>query len=209
MIEWVTVRNAIHAWISDATGIPAARVIPADQNGPRPATPFAEFTTEVERVGQDWVDVDDAAAPVSGGEIDHKSRGTRRMVVRVRVFGGDATGSASSRALVSALIGTHILPTRQAALRAAGVGVAEFSRVTNVGGVINSTKIEPRAMLDITCFLSSEVTEAGTYIANVQVTDQISDPDNVFLVELGLSGPRVTEDGFARVTEDGQTRVVE
>lgn len=211
MIPWVTVEDAIHDWIVSATGIPGARVIPIDQNGPRPDGPYVDFDLDVSRIGQDWVDVEDADTPSPGAEIVHKARGTRRMVARLRCFGGDASGAASSKALLENVQSTYVLPVRHAAIAAAGIGVASFSTVTNISGVINSTRLEARAMLDVTCYLGSEVEEAGTYVSAVEVTDQISDPDNVFTVGTPLTLPftRITEGGDTRVSEGGDTRVTE
>lgn len=186
MIAWVAVENAIHDWIVSATGLVGAQVIQVDQNGPRPVGAYVDYSLDIQRVGQDWLDVEDADVPEPGAEINQVARGVRRMTIRMRCFGGDATGAASSKAHLENVVSKFIFPSISDALNVAGVGVTSFSNVTNISGVINSTRLEPRAMLTVVAFLASEVSETGTYVSDVEATDQISDPDNIFTVEGGV-----------------------
>jgi len=185
-IAWATVENAVQSWFSTASGIAGAQVIWEGQNQGRPAAPYISIAAEVESVGQDWTNVEDNPSPSSGNEILHKARGVRRMTLRVSCFGGDAKGAASSRAILENVKAKKVLPSIHEALVIAGVGVSSMSKVTSISGVLNSTKLEPRATLDIVCYLASEVEEAGTYVSTVEATDQITVPDNVFTVDGGI-----------------------
>ena len=188
MIEWVTVEDAIHDWIETATGISGADVFQAGDGGHRPSGRFVEYELEVERVGRDWLDHEDADTPEAGAELDFKARGIRRMNVRLRCFGGTASGAGSARASLEKVVAKFPLPTYRAIVANAGIGVASFSRVQNISGVLNSSIIEPRAMLDITCYLASEVSEPGTYIENVSIDACIEgQPDDTWIVEGGLA----------------------
>ncbi len=182
-IAWTTVEDAIHDWIVSATSLANDHVIWGEQNSARPVGTFVDMEVALERIGMDWVEVDDAAVPAPGAEIDNKVRGIRRMEIQLRCFGIPATGTTAPRALLDSVVAAYRLPNVHAALVVAGVGISNFSSVTNITGVLNSTKLEPRELFNVSCFLSSEVSETGTYIQDVEVTDQISVPDNVFTVE--------------------------
>lgn len=55
-IPWTTVEDALHDWITTATGLANDHVIWSAQNGDRPTTPFVEMTLGVvQRVGLDGV----------------------------------------------------------------------------------------------------------------------------------------------------------
>ena len=181
-IAWVALEKAIQDFVVTTSGLGGASVIWADQNGPRPDAPYIDMELVLERIGRDWIDVDDAAAPSSGAEIDLKVRGQRRLSIRLRCFGATSVGVTSPKAILNDVVSKSLVPSVQDALVLAEIGMAEFSQIQNVTGVLNSTKLEPRAMLDITAFVASEVSETGTYVSDVDVTDQISVPDNEFTI---------------------------
>jgi hypothetical protein len=60
-IAWTTVEDALHDWITYATGLANDHVIWSGQNADRPSTPFVEMTLGVvQRVGLDGVQFVDA-----------------------------------------------------------------------------------------------------------------------------------------------------
>jgi hypothetical protein len=185
-IAWTTVEDGIQDWVVAATGLAGDKVIWSKQNSPRPAAPYVEVALDVKRTGQDWIDTDDAAAPSAENELDYFSRGNRIATIRLNCFGGPPRGPSSAGALLNNVISKHRLPTNHQILINAGVGVSSFGDVLDISGVLNTSKIESRASLTVMGFLSSEVSETGTYVSDVEVTDQISVPDNVFTVEGGV-----------------------
>ena len=185
-IAWATIEDAIVAWVVAGSGIAAGKVIWADQNGERPDAPYIDVRLDIDSVGQDWLDTDDAAAPSPGAEIDMFSRGVRRLTITLRCFGGPAIGTVSPRARLDGVRSSRRLPSNVDALRVAGVGVASFSPIQSIGEALNSSKIEPRSMMTIIAFAASEVSETGTYVSDTEITDQVSVPDNVFTVEGGV-----------------------
>lgn len=76
-----------------------------------------------------------------------------------------------------------MLPSISQALSEGGIGISTFGDVIDVSGLLQSTNIESRAALDVRMNLAAEIQETGTYFSNVEVTDEISTPDNDFTVE--------------------------
>lgn len=206
-LAWTTIEDAITAWVIAGSGIAAGSVIWGEQNGGRIATPYIDLVTEIEDIGPDWIFTDDAAAPSAENEIDYFSQGMRRMTIRMRCFGGPAKGSTSAKARLEAVKASHRLPSNHEALRIADIGISEFSPVSNITGVLNSTKLEPRAMMDVIAFVPSSISETGTYIEVVSIENQSTGVE--FEVDLTVSAVRWTELGTVRVTETGAERFTE
>jgi len=55
-MSWLSIENAIHAWVVAASGLSADSVIWSRQGGARPDTPFIEMSYGIKREGIDWVD---------------------------------------------------------------------------------------------------------------------------------------------------------
>lgn len=185
-VAWTTVEDAVHAWVATASGITGSKVIWTGQNGARPAVPYIEVGLDVQRLGQDWIDTADAASPSPENEIDYLARGNRRLIVTINAYGTPSTGTSTAKALLDAVMSKFKLPSIHDALVVAGVGVSTFGDIIDISAALNTSKIETRASLEAVAFLASEVSETGTYISDVDVTDQISVPDNEFTVEGGI-----------------------
>lgn len=171
-IDWPAVETALQNWIEVASGLDDRHVIWAQQAGQRLEPPF--FVLEVRAlrvVGVDWLEVRDAAAPEPGAEIEFVVRGARQMVLGVSCFAGDAVGALSSMALLGSVLTAARLPSTQAALSAAGVGVGSFGPVQSLAVQIG-TDIEPRAVGEVTLHLAEERVEAGTYVEHVEIVDE-------------------------------------
>jgi hypothetical protein len=124
--------------------------------------------------------VDTATTTHAGAEIISRARGTRTATVSIQAFpaAGVVGGATSARALLELVRAHAALPTRREALRVAGIGLAPLGAVSSIDGVIGSALFEPRATLEATLHLASEVTETGTYIesALLQRVDEDGDP---------------------------------
>ncbi len=107
----------------------------------------------------------------AGAEILHTGRGTRRATLSIQAFAADAVGATSPRAYLEALRASAVLPSQKARLEDASIGLAPLGPVTAIDGIIGSSLFDPRATLEATLFLVSEVSESGTYIETVQVTN--------------------------------------
>lgn len=183
MIAWTTVEDAIQLWVRTAAGVSSDRVMWAQQNNPRPVAPFVTLrVTRMRRIGQDWIDVEDNPTPTPGNEIIHRARGVREMQVSLQCIGGQGFGTSAPIAILENVISYLRLPTVHDALVAAGVGVARFSQVISIDGVVGSTLFEPRATLDFFAFLAEEVEETGTFIEFVELNRDPDLPPGSFFV---------------------------
>jgi hypothetical protein len=123
----------------------------------------------------------------AGQEISTTVRGPRRMRLDLQCFagaptGGAATGATRPAAVLHDAIASHAMPSRAAALAAAGVGVGRIDDVRTFSGVVNTTRLEPRASASVELYVTSELVETGTYIQTVNATDQIPSPSTTLTV---------------------------
>ena len=172
MTDPTTIENAIHAWISAGSGLSPKQVIWAGQGGPAPSGPYISLRlTDLGQVGQDWIDVEPAADPEPGAEVEYKLRGVRTRTLTIQVFGGSPLGSSSNAAVLSRALTARALPSIESALRAGGVGIGPIGAIT----VIDRTRsglFEARAVVDVTIHLVSELSETGTTIESVETTNE-------------------------------------
>lgn len=183
MISWDDVEDAIQQWIVATSGLADDHVFWVDQEGPRVSTPYISLSVlTVQPVGQDWVDTEYDEAGDPGEEYIFKQRGNRRVTISIQCFGGQPTGQLSPRSILNTVVSKHRLPSA-AALADMGIGIASFTAVKPISGVINSSIFEPRAVCEATFFLSEEVAEFGTYIDTVEL-NQTAPVENQTIIEL-------------------------
>lgn len=169
MIPWATVEDAFHAWVSSASGI---ETIWSQQNAARPDKPYVAIQVmSIRRIGQDWQDVEDAAVPVPDATIDLKARGVRECLLQMQAFADSATGATMPLAVLESVVASAAHESNRVALNAAGIGIAAFTPIKAIDGVIGSANFEPRAVVESRFFLASEVAETGTHIDTVELTN--------------------------------------
>jgi hypothetical protein len=122
-----------------------------------------------------------ATAVHAGQEIAQKLRGPRRAMLTLECFagaptGGAATGTTSPTAVLHDAITSYATEVRSAALAAAGIGVGQIEPIRSVDGVVNSVRLELRAIGTVYLHLASELAETSTYIQVVNVTDNVPTP---------------------------------
>lgn len=179
--NWDDYEQAIRQWVIEASGLNTTKVIRAEQNGPRPATPFAEVRVgDAIAVGAaDAVEryYDPFADP--GEEVTLVVRGLRELEVTVRVFTDASVGAESARALLEKTRTALGLDTFRDILQDAGVTVFDRGVVQHLPGVLD-TRWEGRATLTVRAYVEDTVSETTGYIDSVQVTDQSVDPDDTY-----------------------------
>jgi hypothetical protein len=74
-------------------------------------------------------------------------------------------------AILEAVRGSVLLPSAQDALDLAGVGVAWTGPVGFLDGTLSSV-FEPRAVMEIRAFVTSEIIDLGTYVETVEITNE-------------------------------------
>jgi hypothetical protein len=180
-MQWSTIEDGIHAWVTSGSGLAASKVIWAQQDAPRPAAPYIAIRVQsVRAMGQDWIDIEDAADPQPGAEINHVARGMRELTVTLQAFGTAGIGSSSPTALLSRVVSAMRLPTSADALRAAGFSVGTVDPILSLDAVRGFSVFEPRAILTLRGFAVSEMTESGTYIEFLEVENL--DTGDVFAI---------------------------
>lgn len=183
-MSWSTIESAIHAWVVAGSGLAGERVVFSGQNHPRPAKPFVTIRLDLSGpIGVPWLAVSNTAGSPAGQEITRTSGSMKTLGVSMQAFSDSAAGAASPQAILGAVANAAGLASVRDALNTANVGVNSIGSVQRIDGVINSTRFEPRATMQVTCSVPAEVSETGTYIETVEVTNEIADPDETFTVD--------------------------
>lgn len=184
-MNWATIRAAIVAWVRAATGLGAEFVFWSQAGRPRPSGRYVELRARrVNVVGRDWVDATATVTPAAGSEATHTARGAREISVEMQCFEGIGTSTADTPAdyLERALLAAR-LPTRVAAFAAAGIGLGAVGDVLALDGDLGFTVFEPRAVVEVRFHTTASVTELGTSIETIEVTNEMHDPDSTFTIE--------------------------
>jgi hypothetical protein len=124
-----------------------------------------------------------------GAEVLEHSRGLRRCHLTLQCFAAAATGVAGAKGILSTVQAKATLPTYRAALRTGGASVPSFGSVQGSGKAMNSAHFEPRAILECTFFAAQDVTEPGTYVEFVQVTEQVTTGNGTALPDQTVYAP--------------------
>lgn len=183
---WEGYELAARAWVEASGLFQASAIIRAEQDGPRPAAPFAEVRVgdEVALGAVDGLEQSYDAGAAAGEEITLTARGQRSLTVTVRVFTTRATGADSARALASKLQVSLRLPGVADIFDVAGMTVWDQGQVRQIPAVLD-TKWEGRAELTIHCYVEETATEKTGYISAAELTDESDDPIPPFTVDAG------------------------
>lgn len=170
-MNWTTVKNALHTWVRTTSGLSAGQVMWGAQNVARSQPWISLRLMTVGNGGaQDWVDTEDAGTPAPGAEVNRVARGTRVMTFTATCFAASNAADASEpHAILDAVMSKAFLPSVRAALRVAKLGIGAFEDITVLDGILNQVNFEPRAVLTCRIHLTSEVSETGTFIEDVEL----------------------------------------
>lgn len=197
-INYTTIENAIAAWVRAASGLPASRVLWAEQDIEEPelalATPWISMNMPgLRRVGQDWTDRELSQAPVTAGEeITYRIRGNRVLVLTLTCFNAAPHGATRAAAILDDCIAAIASPARKRAFAAAGVGIGTVGDVQPMGKVRGFAQWEPRATVQILVYAAYEKTETGTNVRTVELTGGIPStaaPDVTITATITLPDP--------------------
>lgn len=173
-LDWAAVQAALQAWVVAGTELSATSVLWAGQGADRPTGAFASLRLRSDKVvGMGWVSISNRSPSVVGAELEYKVQGRSEVTLGIQVAGADAIGSAMATSLLHRLRTSASLPSQRARLRTANVGLLSVGTVQSLDGVINSTRFEARATLDVTLALASSLIEYVTYIETVQQSGTI------------------------------------
>jgi hypothetical protein len=178
-VNWTTVKNALHAWLTSTTGITAERILYGGQNAVRPK-------------GQDtawinlWIMGDDGTGrgstiykdnptPTAGAELIKEVHGQRLVTVTITIYGQkNATDATEAYALMSDAMCSLDLEEVTDPLNNGGVSIQQYSATTTIGGIINTTRIEPRATCTVQFMTPSVVSRTMTYIETINTEIHVS-----------------------------------
>jgi len=167
-------KAALSAWVVAATGLPAERVVwtrqTVDLRLPQPYATLA--INSIRQNGQPQIRTEERTEEMyvaEGEELVVYADTWHDLSVRVQAWGEDP---------VSALIDVQnkvALPTIQAALRAANIGLTDLGAVVELGGVPGPGP-GPRASVEIEMSVANTVSEYCGYWDWVTVADHLMTP---------------------------------
>ena len=121
-----------------------------------------------------------AATRRAGAELNRRSQGMRKVTLTLQCFGTTGIGGDGADQLLDAVVSAR--PLYVSALVAAGVGVLQCGQVQSMDGVVNKAVFEPRAVLQVTCALASEVVVTDTFIERMASEVEVDGVDQADLV---------------------------
>lgn len=168
-IAWDTIRPAIQKWIAAASGRDVNHVIWADDGGDQPDPPYISLSLPATTShGTDWRVYDDAPEdpPAAGAELRVRSQGMRSTVLTVQCYCAPKTTNQAS-AMLEDVVGSIALNADE--LDAAGFGFGDVGPIRAINGSRNGV-LEPRAIVEITLHMGSEIESRTTFIETAHGT---------------------------------------
>lgn len=157
--------TAIHTWVSVATGLPAAKVIWRNQDGPRPARPFITIRMfDFQELGTGWTNRIDNPLPSPGQEIVYQARGQERVRISFEAITDAVTGNLSAPEYLRKIRGISKLPNVKALLVEAKLGPGVFGPITSLDFLVGKAQQLSRATMDCFAYIPTEFTQTGTFI---------------------------------------------
>lgn len=188
-MDHTAIKAALRAWVVRGSGLAASNVI-WTLGERRPTGPYISMRLGIETIGQDWVDAEANPTPTAGHEAVSIVRGTRKLRLDMQCFAAVGDSSAADAwAILHEVMTAAALPTVSDQLEAAKLGLAKYDGPTQIDGVVNSSRFEPRATATAWLFTTAEVSETGPSYDNVEATASIETPsgddlpDQVFTVQ--------------------------
>ncbi len=171
----VAIENALMNAVRTASGITAARWAMQGAARQEPG-PFLSLQLDgPSAVGLDYVRSETDLTQANGAEIGLNAGGLRELRLTVTCFDakfvetGETTATMTARAILANVQSGIRLPTAQAYLLAAGLGLFDVGPVQDIGALLGP-RFESRAQIILRLYYSHERTERIGYIASVEVT---------------------------------------
>lgn len=175
MSTWAQIEDALHAWVSSASGLP---VVWAEQTGARP--PESAFATlrlgpllQVGAVDSVVHNYDVSRDP--GEEIELEVQSAREFSVGVQVFTATTVGDSGARAIAQRTQSALYLPSARAALAAVGVSPFDPGQVQILNRVVG-TRFESRALFEVRCYVEMTLSEFTTWIEHCTPVSYLGPP---------------------------------
>ncbi len=191
-VDLATIKDAIHAWVVEGSGLPEKQVFYVGQNIVRPdPNPFIAIRiTGIEPVASDWNEEDENedSEDGDGEEIIVRTRGHRAVTMTITAFSEkNADDASEANALLLDVIAHAGRQSIALALSEAGIGMMNFGSIAPLDGFRNSTRFDPRAFVTIVFDALSEVTETNTNIVDVNVEVETTNPAKDYTFNVDIS----------------------
>ncbi len=112
----------------------------------------------------------------AGQELLYIARAMERCTLNLECHTSAAVGMGMAMSVLHGVNARRMLPSQQAILAAANIGVQDVERVRAIHGVRNAVMFEPRASLQVYFSIVSEASETGTIIQRATGTLLNGDP---------------------------------
>lgn len=188
-LNYDTLEAALRTWVTTASGLDNAHVLwayRAYQGGQRPAgEPHITLMLGPSvPVGIDGVWDSTDLTRAAGQEIKLATIAIRAVTLTLQCFGGTPAGAGSAVALLTKVREKLALPSIRTALNVAGISPFAPGAVQTVPQVQGS-KLEPRAVLEVRCYVDASESEYVGFIEHVRMTNRIVTPPQTFTVNAG------------------------
>ena len=107
----------------------------------------------------------------AGQEVLLTQRSLVKVMLTLECYTDIGTGLDMASAILWRVAEKRLLPTPVTILRDANIGVSEVTRVRAYGGTQGQYLFEPRASMDISLYLVSEASEAGSIFERSEITN--------------------------------------
>lgn len=166
-MDVTAVENALHTWVSNATGV---KVIQQYPNAPRPAKPYISIDVSgLEQVGQDYIG---KAEDQGGGDYQAPLGGTREVTVQLQSFA--ASKGQAANLLNQAANALAEPPVRDQLATDAGLAFVDRLGETAIPAELD-TQWEDRYSLDLLFRVGDARTVDVGYIDTTEVTGTVKD----------------------------------
>lgn len=167
-MSWTDIEDAVHRAICLASGYGSDQVIWSFQDRNAPELDYVVLTLGGEmQVGRDWTYIEQDLTRPAGQEIRINVSGVREVSLQVEVFTSDVYGDDAARRIAEVIRSRLRLDSVRHGLNKAGVSPFDSDPVQWLPD-IPTARFRGRAVLNVRCYVPSNVFEDVGYIARVR-----------------------------------------
>lgn len=187
-VDWVTIEDAIHAWVVAGSGLDGANVIWANQDVPIPASgAYIMIRATARPIGRGWLNYSTNPGEPAGEELIEEHNSMAEVEVQLTAFDGDATGASRGSNLIMRCRAYAQFSAQRALFKAAGWAPARWSDIQDISQIVGAgggSLFEPRALASAFGFSSVNLQSTSTYIEIVEMVHETPDPDQNITIDL-------------------------
>lgn len=173
--DWDAAENALIAWVQRTSGFPPNRVIWDQQNGPRPARPFATLRrdggTTAGLVDEQAVIYNGDDAP-PGEEITLDTKAHAEFTLTVTFFTAETVGNSSAVRVANRVRNSLSTERTLNYFDAAQLALIDRAPVLNLTDLLD-TEIEGQAAFDVRLRIADGTEELTTYVETASMSGTV------------------------------------